>query len=91
MAEQRCLWERDAVLALLQDGEQGQAGCSGWERGALLRQQLSKAHCGAGKPKLSTTINSQHGETERVFIKFACHERLGLQTEEGLWQTGETG
>lgn len=40
MAEQRCLWERDAVLALLQDGEQGQAGCSGWERGALLRQQL---------------------------------------------------
>lgn len=39
MAEQWWLWDGDAVLVLLEDGEQGQAGCSGWvqrERGAVV-------------------------------------------------------
>jgi len=49
------------------------------------------AHCRAGRPPLSTPINGQHGETESAFITFACQARLGLQTEKGLWQTGETG
>lgn len=74
-------------------GEWGQAGSLGAEGvgGTVLREQLSMAHCGAGKPLLSTPINGQRGETESVFIKFACHARPGPQTEKGLWQTGEMG
>ena len=76
-------------------GEWGQAGCRrvGAEGagGTVLREQLSMAHCGAGKPLLSTPINDQCGETESIFIEFACHTRLGPQTEKGLWQTGEMG
>lgn len=30
MVKQQWLWGGDAVLALLKDGEQGQAGCSEW-------------------------------------------------------------
>lgn len=63
----------------------------GASRRVVLQEQISMAHCGAGKSLLSSPINSQCGETESVFITFACHAGLGPQTEKGLWQTGEMG
>lgn len=69
-------------------------GAAGWtwrEQGnSVVRAALNGSLWG-WKVLLSALVNGQCGETESVFIKFACHARLGPRTEKGLWQTGEMG